>query len=148
MYNQIITICDKYDLYLGKVSEFIGNIPKKNANEIINFPYNLTDCLEIKESLYYHISKTYQLNSKSPNLYICAPRSNFNNKLLSIGKELIGIPQIDSFKEYKEKIKKAKDEDPIVLFPVKSRFNTIGFIVVSKWGEEANDPSLQVGLNN
>jgi hypothetical protein len=38
-YSQLIPICEKYNLVLGQVKHYIGNIPEKNVKEISEFNY-------------------------------------------------------------------------------------------------------------
>lgn len=165
LYSQVINICKKYNLVLGKVNYFNGEIPEKNAKEIASFNYK--KYLSDRYMGYYHIGEegifTKILNLdveanrysskpkyvlETPSLMICAPLNNFSKDLILVGNEVVkGNYKGKTFEEYKRELRKV--EDPIVLFPVvQSNKNQCGFIVISKWGNEANDESLQVGLNN
>lgn len=149
-YSQLISICEKYGLVLGSVNFYNGDIPKKNAKEITNFDYSLCETkisAENSTPLFNQVGKKrydYETNEK---LYICAPKHDFIKGLTQIGSEVfkgshkkISLKGIIGFKTLK---------DPIVLLPVKSKLdNQIGFIVISKWGLESDDPELMVGINN
>jgi hypothetical protein len=145
-YSQLIPICEKYGLVLGSVEFYNGDIPKKNSDEIINFDYD-----KCKEKLRLDNTKPlfYQsdyINNYSNNLYICAPKQDFVKGLTQIGIEVYkGSFTKISLKTYLE----PKQKDPIVLLPVHTKLDKqIGFIVISKWGLEAGDADLMVGINN
>ena len=154
LYSQVIKICEKYNLYLAPAKFFQGEIPAKNIEEMKNFPWdNLKDQkfgLSNSEPVFNQINTT-KYNSISN--YICAPLNDFNKeRATTVGREIFEKPQIEkeiglrTFK-YERPIKQPKD--PIILVPVTvSPLDEIGFIVVTKWGIEANDTELQVGLNN
>lgn len=164
LYSQVINICKKYNLVIGKVNYFNGEIPEKNAKEIASFKYEryhfdrprgyynigeegiFSSILNPEMDLSYRSS--HPIESNKPSLVICAPLNNFISDLLVIGNEVIkGVYKGKTYEEYKKELMKI--EDPIVLFPVKqSNQKQCGFIVVSKWGNEANDLDLQVDLAN
>jgi len=129
--DKIKTMCQKYGLIIGSAWDYIGEIPKKNRKEIINFQvlpndlnYTLTDVyyrdqeisyqeyLRIREEVegdknkYIHINTNIKIIA-TPNLF------NLENKVIS---------------DYE-----IKDVDPIVIYPVRG-----GYLMVSKWGAEAN----------
>ncbi|MCK9416616.1 hypothetical protein M0Q97_08175 [Candidatus Dojkabacteria bacterium] len=146
-YSQLIPICEKYGLVLGSVEFYNADIPKKNSEEIINFEY---DKCNKKLSLnniapLFNQSNNYA-DDRIKKLYICAPKQDFVKDLTQIGIEVYkGSYTKISLKSYLE----PKPKDPIVLLPVKSSLvNQIGFIVISKWGLEADDIDLMVGNNN
>lgn len=147
-YSQLVSICEKYGLVLGSVNFYNGDIPKKNAKEIISFDYSLCKTKIFTENttpLFNLRKKTHNANNE--NLYICAPKHDFIKGLTQIGIEVFK----SDYKKISLKgiigVKKIKD--PIVLLPVKSKLdNQIGFIVISKWGLESDDSELMVGINN
>jgi hypothetical protein len=145
-YSQLIPICEKYNLVLGSVEFYNADIPKKNSEEIINFDYD-----KCNNKLFFNKDKplfnqTYYIENRNKKLYICAPKLDFVKGLTQIGIEVYrGSYTKISLKSYLE----PKPKDPIVLLPVKTSLDKqIGFIVVSKWGLEANEIDLMVGLNN
>ena len=145
-YSQLIPICEKYGLVLGSVEFYNADIPKKNSEEIINFDY---DKCNKKLSLNKEIplfNQSNYIDNRNKKLYICAPKQDFVKGLTQIGIEVYkGSYTKISLKSYLE----PKPKDPIVLLPVKTSLDKqIGFIVVSKWGSEADDVDLMVGLNN
>lgn len=146
-YSQLISICEKYNLVLGSVEFYNGDIPKKNSDEIINFNYGACDRNVYLTNELPIFKQTFRTGARS-NLYICAPSKDFVKGLTKIGVEVFkGEHTKISLKSYIEK--KRAPKDPIVLLPVWSCLEKqLGFIVISKWGLEANDVDLQVGLNN
>jgi hypothetical protein len=146
-YSQLIPICEKYNLVLGPVNQYIGNIPEKNVKEISVFDYSkCTKKLNFNdnEPIFNQSKYAVRYNTK---LYICAPKKQFNEGLSQIGIEIFNDKYSNlKFKDYKPK---KKNEDPIVLLPVMVEMpNQIGFIVISKWGLESDDIDLQVDINN
>jgi hypothetical protein len=146
-YSQLIPICEKYGLVLGSVEYYNGDIPKKNSEEIINFDYDKCKrrlCIDNTKPIFYQQDYTGYLYKN--NLYICAPRTDFVKGLTQVGIEVYkGTYTKISLKSYLE----PKPKDPIVLLPVFTELKKqIGFIVISKWGLEAGDADLMVGINN
>lgn len=164
-------ICEKYGLLLGSVSSYVGDVPESNLREIEAFKVKKDDYKEESSWLFGGIDPFSRLNEPrlfrsnndasmalgwalqsrngrirsagiqeesreiqmykeamwseyrekevKPSFKICAPASDFDTQgLKQVGHELV-------------------PEDPIVLCPVNG-----GYLVVSKWGLEANDPSV------
>jgi hypothetical protein len=149
-YSQLIPICEKYNLVLGPVNQYIGNIPIKNVKEISEFDYSKCNKklrFNDNEPIFNQSKYSINFNNNNNNLYICAPKKQFNPGLSQIGIEIFN----DEYSNVKLKdyIAKKKNEDPIVLLPVMvEMLGQIGFIVISKWGLESNDIDLQVDINN
>lgn len=121
------TICEKYNLILGSVCDYIGDVPDKNIDHIEKFKIDDIDKCYLSERGGYPISyKEFKsLNKddaiKSP-LEIVAPISDFNlrNKRIK-NHELVDIIP-----------------DPIVLQPVYHN-NKKHYLIVTAWGLEALD---------
>jgi len=133
--DMVKTICDKYDLYCGQSFNFVGSIPDKNIKEILDFKLKDEDRPESNDGVFFSwgsgsedFSRLFLLDgkwnenkiesrgSKHVFLRICADKSQF---------DLSNITIIDGYKLI---------PDPIVLQPVKG-----GYLVVTKWGNEASD---------
>lgn len=152
-YSQLVNICETYNLVIARADFFIEDIPEKNIKEITDFDYNklASSTIYTETDLPLFQTKTARIYPRanqynaSPKLYICAPKKSFIKKLTQIGIELFkGKHNNDSLLRF-HKITK----DPIVLLPVEVELaDQIGFIVISKWGLEANDLELTVGVNN
>jgi hypothetical protein len=129
-------ICQKYGLLCAETKYYISDVPEKNLSEIENFKLKETEMEKIEygwmkwertahggylmpsskkdEAETHHFEK--------PDLKICASVKDFYTKNMRIedGYKLeLNLP------------------DPIVLQPVKG-----GYLVVSKWGLEAEDADL------
>jgi hypothetical protein len=163
--DQMNGICRKYNLVYSDVSDYIGEVPDKNLKEIENAKINNID---LRSNIYHYemndIDRGYlsfdcnirmgerdvkkyakelgydwvQINSISgsiktnyESLYIAAPKPQFKN--LKQKKERgFGFFTV-------KKIEMPDPKDPIVFKFVKG-----GILIISKWGEEANDPALTV----
>lgn len=137
-------ICDKYDLYLAFVSDYVSDIPEKNQKEIVDFrirrkdireadeiqrggggwmmPFLVYDCL--LDDYYASLDKEELL--KGENLLIIAPLKKLDIR----GREV------------KDRIL-MEIKDPVVLQPV-----PLGYLIVTSWGLEASDPEIQNPRHN
>ena len=143
--KEVEKICNKYNLVFGNCSQYLGEIPKKNIEEISNFvqPNKEDLCykrVSWRSSMNHNITYvqytqgrtdrdfgdvSYTVNTK---FNICAP-----------------ISDMDTRGYKKEGYKLVKEvPDPIVLFPVQDDM----YIIVSKWGLEANDKLLTNSIEN
>lgn len=166
--DQVVELCKKYGLLCAPVGMYKGNVPTKNLKEIEAFKVSnddvyRTDSQGIRDRLQFDLRKgdflsqtefdrksTEERNrirgpqsdmqimrmnhhygasahytegkfQKVP-LFICAPKNEIN---------------IGPFDRVEDVFAGYEIKDPIVLHFVKD-----GFLVVSKWGPEANDPIL------
>lgn len=150
-------ICKKYSLIYGKVSQFIGEIPKKNVDEIVNFNVDKEDLIYKSSSWssgssykYLKESKQFEFNEdmsiyahddiyKPFSLMIAATQKDFKltfeqlTRIDKLSKEgIYEIPEV---------------LDPVVFQPVMFE-NTEYFLIVSAWGPEAGDIEVINPLNN
>jgi hypothetical protein len=139
--SEVKRLCEKWYLVLGDADKYIGDIPEKNIEEIEKFNLKEEDFIEVASfngiwemmrmsellswgttSPFAEIKKPEaktELKKEKPAFKICAPIKDFNlsNTSVKDGYKLeVNIP------------------DPIVLQPVKG-----GYLIVSKWGNEASD---------
>ena len=107
--TQVKDICKKYGLVFGPTYKYIGEIPDKNKLEILQFRVRKEDSLR-------HTGDKFEEES-SP-VMIVASKNEFDVEDMYFldGWELKELPK-----------------DPIVLYPVHG-----GFLIVSKWGKEAD----------
>ena len=159
LYSQVIKICEKYNLYLSPAQFYNGEIPQKNIEEMKNFPLekwngNIYESRRASMNLSKPICEQIPSSMKSgpARMYICAPLNEFDMEgNTSVGREIYQKGNRDKagILEFKLPKKEKLPKDPIILLPVQvSPLMELGFIVVTKWGEEANDLALQVGINN
>lgn len=154
LYSQVINICEDYNLYLGPVDLYKGNIPKKNIDEIKAFPFEVYKSVYFRRNLFFGssdpICSQSGISSMSDkvSLYICAPYNEFEHKkTMTTGKEI--YHRDFDLNPLNVKIPKKMPKDPIVLLPVKAKgLRNPGFIVITKWGKEAEDSRLVVPKNN
>jgi len=144
-------ICEKYGLYFSDVSNYIGDVPLKNITEIENFVLRHDDMTVITNYSRWRDrvmmrSTSSMLNARFSGVY--TPPTNENDPMPITIEELgrakepfkICAPESDFDMRYLRKNDYKLEfhiPDPIVLQPVKG-----GYLIVSKWGLEANDSSL------
>lgn len=136
--KQVKEICHKYNLVCGDVNRFMGFVPEKNMEEIVNFKLKSNDVLKIicskktfgsnigeifkdKGERYYDFPNIYKLTEENSPLQICAPIKDM---------DISGLELKEGYKLEKKFI-----PDPVVLQPVKG-----GYLILTAWGDEASDP--------
>jgi hypothetical protein len=172
--DQLNGICRKYNLVYSQVSNYIGEVPDKNLKEIEDARIDKWDFVEetyivrmkddqmIKTRVigrgrylaenrgvypfsglaeesgfkypYSYTDKRCTEDDSKKGLFIAADKSLFKLKGLEKSKSGFGF-----FNKLKTKEVVYINPDPIVFRYVKG-----GVLVISKWGEEANDPTLTV----
>lgn len=136
-------ICKKYNLMYSEVSNYIGDVPDKNINDMLNFSIKDEDACYGSRAPYSsqfinvgydsYTQREGQTGSGTwhPNGYytiklpfeICAPMIDFKDDLVTKGHKLENAPILD----------------PIVLQPVYHN-NKKHYLIVTAWGIEAEDP--------
>jgi len=156
-YGQIMTILEKYNLFMGRSEAFTGIIPVENAKHINNysksFPqknhYNsqIEVLGGIKETTKPVCVQEIQ-ESRGFHFFICALFEMFEKKKdqFVVGREIFYDPSLVASLEYVPTKLDFKVEDPIVLHPIYID-NQIAkdlklFHVVSAWGPEAKEPEI------
>ena len=157
---QLERLCEKYDLYVRTPEFFLGDIPEKNFSDIMGFKVDIRDLpnfdhlsyekqLEIvrniKKSLniydplnenYHHFNLSIEhirgmdreLNINT--IQIAAVKKLFDEKAFEKSDaRILGMPELEPIHQV--------ELDPIVLCEVNG-----GYIVVTAWGDEANDELL------
>lgn len=141
--KNILSLCEKYDLYLGLMDQFVGTIPhsnlqdlKKHNDSVLNSKEfcRLSDKSAIEIGVY-----------NSHNKYaIVAPRYMFKENLIEVDRLILNIekPKLKIKFEYH---KPSLNLDPIILAPVynpRGYENVIMYQIVTAWGEEAEDDNV------
>ena len=147
----IVQICKKYGLVFGEASSYKGDIPASNIKEIVSFSLRNEDkikriCFEetvndgngntqttwgyrTGEGWFMRVEAGTTEVYEAPRMQIAAPVKDFNTNRTHLSKEdgvsLISLP------------------DPVVFQPVKG-----GYLIVSKWGDEASDELLINEIEN
>lgn len=129
-YNTVCTLCEKYNLYFGDSSLYIGKIPMENIKEMQDFPFS---------RFASHYNTVYARTGESivegniatsAHTMIVAPLNVFKLEDIFIAnsRELI------SFKGVTAKCKAPFPMDPIVLLPFKVRATKeIYFLIITHW---------------
>lgn len=146
---QLERVCEKYNLYVRESRFFLGDIPEKNIKEMMDFSVNINDIdftglripeheiktnimnrlgifTEFRTPIKIPMSKFGEIDLDSF-ISIAAIESLFHENAFARSKErIVGLPQLEA--------KGQVDLDPIVLMRVKG-----GYLIVTAWGDEAND---------
>jgi hypothetical protein len=156
----IDTICEKYSLVFAKSHLYKGFVPEKNISEIESFLGFAKPQYWIHTSNYLGMTKKgnskyeysviilnedealhqeiwneatpefhhrIEVNNSHPPMFICAPAKDLDTQGMEIenGKLVYEVT------------------DPIILYPVSE-----GYLIVTKWGDEASDPLLTNPIEN
>lgn len=149
--EQVMEICHKYNLVCGDIDIFKGFVPEKNLQDIENFKLKKEDIIpftgyssdygktwtELTKSEYqrwfswslepdshnYTWGRPGFMLREKNSLKICAPVKDMDISELKLK---------NGYKLYKH------IPDPIILMSVSK-----GYLVVTAWGDEANDPILK-----
>jgi len=169
LHSQVLQILEKYNLSIGYSELYKGSIPQKNIDEIKDFMKHIERAQERHSRLYTSLYReefmfdvnlreplcaqdTYHDRTNFPKFYICAPKKDFvsGSNIHHVGREIFKnndythSSMLQKLRETRQK----RIEDPIILLPVGTSLNQVGFIVVTKWGPEGEDPMLRVSKNN
>lgn len=163
---QLERVCEKYNLFVRNVDLFLGDIPEKNVRDIMGFKVFLDDILDL-ESQGRHIQEWIDARVRRGIIEIDPMRGIGNRPRYRVPINLIGeihpklrnIIQIaavealfdpKAFEETRARIintpelepKAQVDLDPIVLCKTLH-----GYVIITAWGDEAND-ELVVNANH
>lgn len=139
-------ICNKYNLYLCDISDFIGEIPLKNQKEILDFKIKETAAVNSNRVDWVQYDRDLIKTSFEYNKLIEEKMKERDEKIRNMDKsmELIGVhnlkiiaPESEIDMRYKTKRGREIVKDPVVLQPVKW-----GYLIVTAWGDEASDESV------
>lgn len=154
-------ICQKYGLLFGKIQYYISDVPEKNISEMEGFSLMEEDMIKHNCWYYKYIGSGYYRHSTKDDCdgYGYIKRGNtFLRQLLVNQPEDTKVfyekPQFKicaSVKDFDTQNMRIENgyrleqnlPDPIVLQPVNG-----GYLVVTKWGPEANDQSLVNEIKN
>lgn len=151
----IIELCKKYGLVLGKVRHYIGEIPEKNMEDLVNMHISEQDEeWEVAESVFYSSGSSHTYT------YERLSKDNVNDKLKKLQGEykhpgdrhtydarkrslLIAAPLGDFDRSKVEpgpgiELIEIPQDDPIVFAPVIHEDQT-GYLIITAWGKEASD---------
>lgn len=165
--EQVLTICKKYSLIHGDIKDYTGFVPSKNLQDISTFRKELmfdgpklrnldpiaNVYIRYKNNV-YHVKKSLKKSSNLLTLYVAALISydmyvdGYEHTAREITTEYsICAPAKDMNLSLRDKIMsflgqvtflRLAPKDPVVLRRV-----PYGFLVVTAWGDEAEDPILK-----
>lgn len=142
-------ICEKYNLYIGDIHQYMGFVPEKNLKDIENF-YNTNNPLAIlySYSSYSGMGRDVEVTKEEYNKYRkeSSAHSGYANESKRYLKIAAPAKDMDTH-GYKLKGREFVKEDPIVMAPVKVN-NVDLMCVVTAWGDEASDPEVVNEKNN
>lgn len=146
---QLERVCEKYNLFVRDTEFFLGDIPEKNIRDMMNFSIFVNDLPERLQTRYnqwlwefqkhnFNFDLCKQLQVKIPiNLFpaiginslitIAAVKSLFDEKAFAKSQARI-LNNTELIAKYQVEL------DPIVLCETKH-----GYIIITAWGDEAND---------
>lgn len=143
---QLKRVCEKYDLYVRDLNFFLGDIPEKNIQDMMSF-YVYLDDLQIPEGHRKNILDTLKTSEilHTWGSEIKIPLSMFSKCGLTHFLEIASVKELLSDKAFRQSTsriisedelsaKHSVDLDPIVMCKVRG-----GRIIITAWGDEAND---------
>lgn len=155
---QLERVCEKYNLFVRDVDLFLGDIPEKNINDIMGFSVFIDD-LPIHEYGMQQFYRNYShlMNSGGDFTYsyesLRLPIKHFAEARIDRLIQIAAVKELFDERAFEKSdariLNKAQlsakhqvDLDPIVLCKTKH-----GYIIITAWGDEAND-ELVVNQNN
>jgi hypothetical protein len=152
--DQVESICKKYNLVCGEAELYKGNIPSKNIKEIVNFKVRDEDIhyiigwsrnieRRITKEQYDKAYKNYERELAMFNSATHADQNYHSHPSRPVANKIpfyICAPESDMETKWRKKegvFLKKEIPDPIVLHWLPE-----GYLIVSKWGLEGQDPEL------
>ena len=162
LHPQLERVCEKYNLYLRELKYYIGDIPVKNINDISKFEVCIEDLFLKSRDGVVRDRHSYGLVATNATTRISSGNLRYANlgKLCSIFPEVKRKLKIACVRELLHPEAFARSEsriidnsgerpplfevdlDPIILIEVNG-----GYIIITAWGDEAND-ELVVNQNH
>lgn len=143
--RNVLTLCKKYGLVFGATGQYIGNIPDRCLTEMGVFRVHVEDMPEWSEinsrlGLYVEIGAQTDWVDFEQDGWTQTPKIHSRFGLIAPAAEMlmdgsewsVGRKTTDEEKRAFEEAQRVKD--PIVLQPVNG-----GYLIVTAWGDEAND---------
>lgn len=140
--KNILNLCEKYDLYLGTIDQFVGSIPYSNLQDLTKHKNEVSNS---KEFACLSPESAIDISNYGDIYYaIVAPRYMFKENLVEANRLILNIekPKLKIKFEFQ---KPSLNLDPIVLAPLynpRGYNNGIMYQIVTAWGEEAEDDNV------
>lgn len=129
-YSGLVALCQKYNLYFGCSSKFLGEIPMENVKEMQNFNFSTFTSHYTVLTQNNRESIIEMITSHRAKTMIVAPLNQFNLKdvIVSYSREII------PFDKQEVSPKNSEAQDPIVLLPFAvSGIREVFFLVLTHW---------------
>jgi len=137
--KNILNLCEKYDLYLGLINQFIGSIPYSNLQDLNNHKNKV---LNSKEFCRFASTSAIDIKYDGVCYAIVAPRYMFKENLVEADRLILNVEKPKLKFEFQ---KPSFNLDPIILAPLynpRGYNNGIMYQIVTAWGEEAEDDNV------
>jgi hypothetical protein len=147
--EKIKEICKKYGLIYASVKRYTGFVPEKNLNEIEKFNIHIEDIKftgqrRIINTVENIIAECKTLNLSEDQTYIKILSAGYidnNEFIIAAPSSQFNISDREEIKDYT--IVKKVVPDPVVFKEVKD-----GYLIVTAWGKESEDPIIKNEINN
>ncbi len=136
--KKVFELCEKYNLYVGMIYDYIGTIPNKNILEYEKHIKTVVRGQQLRNinELFTENDCCYDTNS----YIIAAPRKDFDSNLTEIGHSLQYINKPKFSLQFNMEMPNLMP-DPIIMFPLK--IDGVCLLqIVTAWGDEAEDDSV------
>ncbi len=156
--GQVEVICKKYSLVCGEVGIYKGFVPEKNLREIEKFNLKSEDFSYV----FQYAENSPELNEQQAKEYAERNLGGWRPRMFTSTSHMDGFSVVERKQgafhicapikdmdtnglELKEgyKLEKKHVPDPVVLQPVNG-----GYLIITKWGDEASDPLLTNPIEN
>jgi len=136
--KMVEAICKKYGLLLGDTGHFVGEIPKKNVEELIEFSKRVKSDDLISEDTHFAMASTTfthwrdasaGFSEYDPPVRMEVKKRNVKPRFMVIGTrdQFSGFREAEVVSGYR-----IREKDPVILCQVIG-----GYLIVTKWGAEA-----------
>jgi hypothetical protein len=156
--ESIMTICEKYNLILGPSDKYIGEIPKKNIEEMMRFKIDDEDTpvkykyhnpylsSMLSDSLFENASIKSKKEVKENNTEYGRMRVDTRNMPIMIAAPAVEF-NMEGMLLHERELKRAPIQDPVVFYPVLFDGN-IFYLIMTAWGDEASDNMVVNEIKN
>jgi len=136
-FKNIIDLSNKYNLDLGDFSQYIGEVPDKNIEEINSFKIDEIDT-GFEVGIYFQRNGVKKYNTAEEiNTLLNTDYKDYRNTPHKLATKLPKF-QIVASHHLMSKSDKKDIDDPIVVSPVLYKSNLF-YIIVTAWGDEAKN---------
>lgn len=136
--SKIMSLLDKYNLYLGHTKSYIQEIPVKNIEEIKEYKNLVGSKYRVDYHGFLSMSTAHRYNCE---YLIAAPKPFFEPGLTEVNRCLLKLEKAE-LKYRTPDMTSMFDTDPIVLRPLDIASGEIFFHIVTAWDLESTDEEV------